>query len=163
MLGWGNSGPPTRLYHEGKYIDTPKGLATTYNRFTKSKVKQLKKNIPQTNSDPVSRLADRMKNIQCKFKLRPVKVKEMEQMINTMRPSSASGVDWIDTNRFKLAVEDLAPALTHITNLSIKQGVFPTIYKASKVVPLKKATDFNDLDCNRYRPVNLLPLPGKLV
>jgi hypothetical protein len=61
VLGWGKSGPPTRLYHEGKYIDTPKGLATTYNRFTKSKVEQLKKKIPQTNSDPVSRLAKRIK------------------------------------------------------------------------------------------------------
>ena len=28
VLGWGNNGPPTRLYHGGKYIDTPKGLAT---------------------------------------------------------------------------------------------------------------------------------------
>ena len=38
VLGWGNSGPPSRLYHDGKYIDTPKGLATTYNNFTNSKI-----------------------------------------------------------------------------------------------------------------------------
>ena len=163
VLGWGNTGPPARLYHEGKYIDQPKGLATTYNNFTKSKIENLKKKIQQTNSDPVARLKDRMKNNLCEFKLKEVTVKEMEKMIRTLRPSSASGVDWIDTNCIKLAGVELAPALTHITNLSIKHGVFPRIYKESKVVPLKKATDLNDLDCNSYRPVNLLPQPGKIV
>lgn len=108
-------------------------------------------------------LADRMKSRNCEFKLKLVTVKDMEMMIKTMRPSSASGVDWIDSNCIKLAVAELSPALTHITNLSIKQGVFPTIYKASKVVPLKKATDLSDVDCNSYRPVNLLPQAGKLL
>ena len=104
-----------------------------------------------------------MKSRNCEFKLKLVTVKDMEMMIKTMRPSSASGVDWIDSNCIKLAVAELSPALTHITNLSIKQGVFPTIYKASKVVPLKKATDLSDVDCNSYRPVNLLPQAGKIV
>ena len=95
-----------------------------------------------------------MKNNLSEFKLKPVTVKDMEKMIRTLRPSSASGVDWIDSDCIKLAEVELAPSLTHITNLSIKHGVFPRIYKA---------TDLNDLDCNSYRPVKLLPQPGKIV
>ena len=59
--------------------------------------------------------------------------------------------------------EIVAPALAHITNLSIKTKTFPSNYKVSKIIPLKKSTELSDLNCKSYRPVNLLPLPGKVV
>ena len=33
----------------------------------------------------------------------------------------------------------------------------------SKIIPLKKSSELSDLSCSSYRPVNLLPLPGKVV
>ena len=38
VLGWGDSGPPTRLFHNGKMINSPKGLSTTMNNFFWNKV-----------------------------------------------------------------------------------------------------------------------------
>ena len=43
VLGWGDAGPPSRLYHEGKFINTPKGLATTMNQYFWTKVDKLRR------------------------------------------------------------------------------------------------------------------------
>ena len=53
--------------------------------------------------------------------------------------------------------------MTRIINLSITTSVFPAIYKHSQIIPLKKKPSLKDLDCASYRPVNLLPIPGKIV
>ena len=40
IIGWGNTGPPTKLFHAGKYISLPSGLATTLNSYFINKVKK---------------------------------------------------------------------------------------------------------------------------
>ena len=46
VLGWGDSSPPTRLYHECKYVNSPKGLAKTMNQFFWTRVDKLRRGIP---------------------------------------------------------------------------------------------------------------------
>ena len=58
---------------------------------------------------------------------------------------------------------EIVCAVTKIINLSIATSIFPSIYKQSQVIPLKKNPSLNDLECSSYRPVNLLPIPGKIV
>ena len=41
IIGWANSGPPTKLFHEGKFVNSPSGLASTLNNFFINKVKRL--------------------------------------------------------------------------------------------------------------------------
>ena len=41
-LSWGNSGPPTQLFHEGRLVNSPAGLAGTMNNFFINKVSSLK-------------------------------------------------------------------------------------------------------------------------
>ena len=38
IIGWGSTGPPTKLYHKGEYVSSPAGLATTMNKFFIEKV-----------------------------------------------------------------------------------------------------------------------------
>lgn len=51
--------------------------------------------------------------------------------------------------------------LTYEFNLSIDTGVFPTSWKKANVILILKegARD----DANNYRPISLLPLPGKML
>ena len=46
-------------------------------------------------------------------------------------------------------------------NLSFSQGTFPDTRKQATVIPLYKGG--NKTDVSNYRPVSLLPLPGKLM
>ena len=80
-----------------------------------------------------------------------------------MKTSTATGIDWIDSNCLKAVVDIVTPAMTHITNLSIVSKTFPSCYKISKIIPLKKSSELSDMSPSSYRPVNLLPLPGKIV
>ena len=41
IIGWGSTGPPTKLYHKGEYVCSPAGLATTMNKFFIEKVNNL--------------------------------------------------------------------------------------------------------------------------
>ena len=162
-MGWGDSGPPTRLYHEGKYVNTPKGLAKTMNNFFWTKVDNLRRGIPANNVDPLKKVRESMQGKLCQFKFRNITEEEIKRTVLNMKTSTATGMDWIDSNCLKAVADIVAPAVTHITNLSIQNNNFPRIYKVSKIIPLKKSSELSDLNCSSYRPVNLLQLPGKVV
>ena len=80
-----------------------------------------------------------------------------------MKNSSATGVDYIDTRSVKLVAELIAPALTHIINLSIKSSTFPHIWKYAKVIPLLKSFSSDPLLPKSYRPIALLPILSKVL
>ena len=61
----------------------------------------------------------------------------------------------------KDAFQAIPEIITECFNLSLSTGIFPTKWKLAKVVPLFKSGDSTDV--NNYRPVSLLPLPGKLL
>ena len=163
IVGWNSAGPPTHLFESGKYINSPSGLAATMNKYFIDKVKKLQNSIPKVETDPLARLRGTMRNRECTFELKLITKEEVLKIISSLNNSSATGVDFIDTQTLKLVKEEIAEALTTIINLSIQTSTFPAIYKHSKIIPLKKKPTLNDLDCASYRPVNLLPIPGKIV
>ena len=71
---------------------------------------------------------------------------EIRKAIKGLKSSTATGVDWIDSNCLKEVAEVVAPALAHITNLSINTKIFPSTYKVSKIIPLKKSSELSDLN-----------------
>ena len=163
IVGWGNSGPPTKLFHMGKYITSPSGLATTMNKFFIKKVKDLRENIPVAENDPLSKLRESMVNRKCTFEIQLVTEQEVMKIIESLNNSSSTGVDFINAQTIKLVKNKIVLAVTKIINLSIETSTFPSIYKLSQIIPLKKKPSLNDLECSSYRPANLLPIPGKIV
>ena len=85
------------------------------------------------------------------------------KVIQGLRNSSATGADYIDTRTVKVAAKQIAPALTHIINLSISTSTFPSLWKYAKVVPLLKSPTADTLLPKSYRPVALLPILSKVL
>ena len=161
LLNWNNSGPPSQLFHNGIFVNSPARLAGTMNSFFVDKVAGLRERIPQVNSDPHAKLRESMRNRTCTMKFRAVTPDEVLDIIKALKNSKSTGVDNLDTWTIKLVAEDILPAITHILNLSISQSKFPTMWKQAKVVPLLKKGD--PLIPKNYRPVALLPILSKIL
>ena len=72
-------------------------------------------------------------------------------------------MDHIDVACMKLVAKEIAPCLTHITNISVGTNTFPSSFKHAKVVPLLKSQEKSQLACSPYRPVSLLPVLSRVV
>ena len=95
------------------------------------------------------------------FSPKPISTEQVLGIIKALKNSKSTGLDNLDTYIVKLVTPIILPALTHVINLSIRDGDFPSIWKKSKVVPLLKKGDA--LNPKNYRPVALLPIFSKIL
>ena len=133
------------------------------NRFFIQKIMNLTEKIPSVNSDPLSYLKEAMSNRVCSFEIKPVSLLEVKNIVTGLKNSTATGVDFVDTQSIKLGLEILAPAIQHVINLSIKTSTFPDIWKWHKIVPLLKSSESDKLLPKSYRPIALLPILSKVL
>ena len=160
-LNWNNSGPPSKLFHDGKIITSPAGIAGTMNSFFLGKVADLRENIPGAAVDPLEKLKESMNHRNCSFSLQAVGPADVLKIIKSLKNSRSTGTDYLDTHVIKLIAQDILAPLTHIVNLSISKSKFPSLWKHAKVVPLLKKND--PLIAKNYRPVSLLPILSKVL
>ena len=73
----------------------------------------------------------------------------------------SSGMDEISSRICKDAFLVVADQLVYLFNCSLRTGIFPDEWKVAKVIPLYKGGDREVV--GNYRPVSLLPLPGKIL
>ena len=104
-----------------------------------------------------------MINKSCRFKIEKVDVATVLKIINGLKNSTATGVDYVDTRTLKIIADKIAPVLAHIINLSIEFSIFPTMWKWAKVVPLLKSVSMDPIIPKSYRPVALLPIMSKVM
>ena len=162
-LGWGGGGTPTQLFSGGKMVNSPAGLSSTMNKFFLDKIRQLRASVPAVLTDPLAKMREAMSSRRCSFQLEKVSEDDVSKVIKSLKNSSATGVDYIDTRTVKLAADILSPALTHIINLSIETNTFPEIWKFAKIIPLLKSSSADPLLPKSYRPIALLPILSKVL
>ena len=85
---------------------------------------------------------------------------EIKDVIVNLDPNKASGPDLISNKMIKQVAEAIAKPLQIIFNRSLRESVFPDIWKLGNLVPLFKKGD-KSLAAN-YRPVSLLSNIGKI-
>ena len=96
-----------------------------------------------------------------RFQLKCIHPDEVLSVIAKLKSTKSCGLDNIDSYIIKLARYELTPVITHIINLAIKQGKFPSLWKCAKVVPLLKKGETTDP--KNYRPVALLSVTSKIM
>ena len=85
---------------------------------------------------------------------------EIQSLINNCSNTSSTGDDGIPNNLLKKISANIISPLTHIINLSLNLGQFPSIFKVSKITPVFK--NGCETDSNNYRPISLLSSISKL-
>ena len=161
FLQWSSGGPPTQLFHNGNLSTKPSDISKIMNEFFINKVNTLRSNLPANQGDPLQGVRKMMQNASCSFKLKCLHPDEVLKIINNVKSSKSSGMDEIDSTVLKLGKAQLLPAITHIVNLSISSGCFPSTWKCAKVIPLHKKDERTNP--KNFRPVALLPILSKIL
>ena len=78
----------------------------------------------------------------------------MQNIISSLDLNKPVGLNSIPTKILKLLKNDISSQLADILNTSFSTGVFPTILKVAKVIPIYKKD--SKLDLSNYRPTSLL-------
>ena len=74
--------------------------------------------------------------------------------LNMLKNGKASGPDGVPTNLVKDAANLIAKPLMMIFNASLKQGIFPNIWKLAKITPIyKSGAPYEE---NNYRLISVL-------
>lgn len=86
---------------------------------------------------------------------------EVERILLNLRSHCAVGWDSISPQMLKASRSTLVPIITHICNLSIITGVFPSALKKALVTPIYKNGDRDKI--TNYRPISVLPTLSKIL
>ena len=131
-------------------------IATNFNKYFINVGPQLASKIPETSEDCTHYLQHR--NDYTIF-LEPVIIEETRKIIMALRDASA-GWDCINKLMLINTLDCIVVPLTHILNLSITQGIFPSKLKVAKIKPIYKAESKHKY--NNYRPISILTAISKV-
>jgi len=78
-------------------------------------------------------------------------------------PQKSSPLDVIPVSLLKLSTDIMSSLIARIANLSFKDGVFPSRYKAAQVTPLLKKPNLSPHEPANYRPISNLCIVSKIL
>ena len=91
----------------------------------------------------------------------PVIKEELKDTVGKLKDKKSTGYDGIDNSLLKNIIDVIVDPLVHVFNLSLSNGIVPEGMKVSKIIPIHKKGDKENI-CN-YRPVSLLTSSSKLL
>ena len=94
------------------------------------------------------------------FGILPFTETDVYREVKAINTTKSSGISGVSSRVVKDAFLALIPELTHLLNLSFRNGIIPVAWKLATVIPIPKKGDRSDV--SNYRPISLLPLPGKI-
>ena len=93
--------------------------------------------------------------------MQPTDKEEIANIISSLKSSKVSGTNSIPYRILFLQENEILKQLADLFNLSFTTGVFPTVLKTAKVVPVFKKD--SKLDYSNYHPISLLSYIEKIL
>ena len=94
------------------------------------------------------------------FFINPTDKTEIKNILS-LDPLRSIGPNSIPTKILKLLSNDISTQFAELFNLSFSEGVFPSILKTCKVIPIYKKD--SQLNCSNYQPIFLLSNIDKIL
>jgi len=93
--------------------------------------------------------------------LRNTTPEHLLKIIKKFKPKNSCDINGVSTKMIKLIGPEIVVPLSHIFNLSLSTGEFPSQLKQCRVIPIFKSGD--QLECDNYRPISLLSSISKIL
>ena len=151
-----NSSSCSKFYISNKCITNKQDIADGFNSYFANIEPSLADRIPASTASPIDTMKDKITD---SMFIQPVIESEVQTLIKQLNLSSP-GYDSDSATVVKAAESSFILSLTHVLNISLSSGVFPTEMKIARVIPLLKTGD--PMKLSNYRPVSVLPLFSKL-
>ena len=129
----------------------PIEIANIFDNFFTSVAAKTKESIKYSHKHFSNFLKNRSDD---SFFLSPTDKYEIINIISSLDPTKSTGLNSIPTKILKLLKNDISTQLSDIFNVSFSTGIFPTILKIAKVVPVHKKQ--SKLAYSNYCPISLL-------
>lgn len=144
--------PISQIVTQDTTISDPTQIANYFNNFFIDQIKSnmnVTANINKLNNNPNS------------IFMGPVIPQDVVRAILSLKNKNSVGYDGIATKVIKFVSSNIAGHLSHIINLCICSGIFPTALKTVIVKPLHKKNNIETV--SNYRPIALIPVFSKVV
>lgn len=150
ILGRNNtSSYPSAITHDSVEL-TGKSLAEHFNHYFT--------NIVSPSANILNIMTKQSGPVQSIF-LTPTDETEIYSTFMNIRNSTATDIDHLQIKPIKYVLSSISRILTHIFNLVLETGIFPTNMKKAKVSVIYKSGDKNL--ASNYRPISVLPVFSK--
>ncbi len=137
-------------------FNDPVLIANQLNLFFTSIAHEIVNNIHPTKQDHSSLInPPRIHNLSTfSFHDNPLTIKEITDAIDNLKPKNSVDLEGISTNFIKKISSAVLKPLYFIFSSSFKDGIVPSQFKISKIIPLFKSGCVTSPD--NYRPISLL-------
>ena len=85
---------------------------------------------------------------------------EIRKAIDSVKTNKSAGYDSIQNEMLKSGIDIIVPFLNYVFQYLFNNGIFPSDWSKSIIVPVHKKGDVDD--CNSYRPISLTSLVFKI-
>ena len=148
---------PKSLSVDGATISNPLPISDIFNNYFSSIAGKTKLNISFFNIFLTFLRIDLIFS----FFISPTDKSEIENIIPSLDSNKSVGPNSIPNKILKLLKNDISSQLPEIFNISFSSGVFPSILKTSKGIPVHKKD--SKLDFSNYRPISFLSNVEKIL
>lgn len=147
-----NSESPISIITGDSLTSDPEKVANSFNDFFTTIADSIREKMPPSYNHFSSFLKD--PNLHSLL-LVPTTDQEISKVIGSFSVNKASGPHSIPTKILKLLRHDISVPISALINYSFLGGIFPSVLKISKVVPVFKNKG-SPLEVSNYRPISLL-------
>ena len=141
----------------GINISDSKQMADQFNNFFASVPDDIVKTIPSTSANFLDYLNY---DVNENFNFRNITYDSVLEIINKLESKTTLDINGYNTIVIKKVADKIVMPLTHVINMSLKEGFFPDNLKISRTCPIFKQGPKSDM--SNYRPISCLPIFSKI-
>ena len=144
---------PSTIIENNVSLTNPKDIADAFSNYFSNVATGIKSSIKYSRI----KFFDFFPQININFFfINPTDETEIKNFILSLDPLKSVGPNSILTKILKLVCKDILTQFAEFFNLSFSEGVFPSILKTCKVIPIYKKD--SQLNCSNYRSISPLTL-----